>query len=109
MSTFGTALNVLSAILNGMNMISTRRQILVKSEQFGEVIIPVTPSKYQLSSGQKNKVVDITRGGGSGDFRDAQSAHSDLFQLLSPPDPRIPPSLWTTPRALRSWWSTSPR
>lgn len=39
MSTFGTALNVLSAILNGMNMISTRRQILVKSEQFGEVII----------------------------------------------------------------------
>lgn len=63
MSTFGTALNVLSAILNGMNMISTRRQILVKSEQFGEVIIPVTPSKYQLSSGQKNKVVDITRVG----------------------------------------------
>lgn len=63
MSNFGTALNVLSAILNGMNMVSTRRQILVKSEQFGEVIIPVTPAKYQLSSGQKNKVVDITRVG----------------------------------------------
>ena len=63
MSSFGTAINVLSAILNGMNMAGARRQILVKSEQFGEVVIPVTPAKYQLGSGQKNKVVDITRVG----------------------------------------------
>ena len=63
MSTFGTALNVLSAFFNGMNFVNTRRQILVKSEQFGEVIIPVTPEKYQMTGGQKNKVVDITRVG----------------------------------------------
>lgn len=63
MTTFGTALNVLSAFFNGMNFVNTRRQILVKSEQFGEVIIPVTPEKYQMSGGQKNKVVDITRVG----------------------------------------------
>lgn len=63
MTTFGTALNVLSAFFNGMNFVNTRRQILVKSEQFGEVIIPVTPEKYQMTGGQKNKVVDITRVG----------------------------------------------
>lgn len=63
MSTFGTALNVLSAFFNGMNFVNTRRQILVKSEQFGEIIIPVTPEKYQMTGGQKNKVVDITRVG----------------------------------------------
>lgn len=63
MTTFGTALNVLSAFFNGMNFVNTRRQILVKSEQFGEVIIPVTPGKYQMTGGQKNKVVDITRVG----------------------------------------------
>lgn len=63
MTTFGTALNVLSTFFNGMNFVNTRRQILVKSEQFGEVIIPVTPEKYQMTGGQKNKVVDITRVG----------------------------------------------
>ena len=63
MTTFGTALNVLSAFFNGMNFVNTKRQILVKSEQFGEVIIPVTPEKYQMTGGQKNKVVDITRVG----------------------------------------------
>lgn len=63
MTTFGTALNVLSAFFNGMNFVNTRRQILVKSEQFGEIIIPVTPEKYQMTGGQKNKVVDITRVG----------------------------------------------
>ncbi|MCH4095163.1 MAG: hypothetical protein LKE88_00720 [Acidaminococcus provencensis] len=63
MTTFGTALNVLSAFFNEMNFVNTRRQILVKSEQFGEVIIPVTPEKYQMTGGQKNKVVDITRVG----------------------------------------------
>ncbi len=63
MTTFGTALNVLSAFFNGMNFVNTRRQILVKSERFGEVIIPVTPEKYQMTGGQKNKVVDITRVG----------------------------------------------
>ena len=63
MTTFGTALNVLSAFFNGMNFVNTRRQILVKSEQFGEVIIPVTPEKYQMTGGQKNRVVDITRVG----------------------------------------------
>ncbi len=63
MTTLGTALNVLSAFFNGMNFVNTRRQILVKSEQFGEIIIPVTPKKYQMTGGQKNKVVDITRVG----------------------------------------------
>lgn len=63
MTTFGTALNVLSAFFNGMNFVNTRRQILIKSEQFGEIIIPVTPEKYQMTGGQKNKIVDITRVG----------------------------------------------
>lgn len=59
MSTFSTALNVLSAFFDGMNGITGRRTYIIKSDDFGDVVLPVTPAKYELTSGQKNKVPDI--------------------------------------------------
>lgn len=50
----GTLLNVASLTLGGVGS----RQVIVSGED-GKVILPVTPKKYSVKSGQMNKVVSV--------------------------------------------------
>lgn len=56
-----TLINVLSAIFSAGGG-SLKRQIIIEGST-GSLTIPVTPSKYEIGDGQKNKVVDITQVG----------------------------------------------
>lgn len=61
MASLGNTIQVLSAIFsNGGN--SLRRRIIITGPT-GSLTIPVTPAKYTVGDGQKNKVVDITQVG----------------------------------------------
>lgn len=61
MGTLGNTIQVLSAIFSSGG-VSGRRQIIIEGPT-GRLVIPVTPAKYIVGDGQKNKVVDITQVG----------------------------------------------
>lgn len=51
----GTLLNVVSLFFGGTG---SKRQFIISSDD-GKVILPVTPKKYSVKSGQMNKVVSV--------------------------------------------------
>lgn len=61
LGTLGNTIQVLSAIFSSGG-VSGRRQIIIEGPT-GRLTIPVTPAKYTVGDGQKNKVVDITQVG----------------------------------------------
>ena len=61
LGTLGNTIQVLSAIFSSGG-VSGRRQIIIEGPT-GRLVIPVTPAKYTVGDGQKNKVVDITQVG----------------------------------------------
>lgn len=57
----GNTMEILSAIFSSGGS-SVRRQVILEGPT-GKLVIPVTPAKYSIGDGQKNKVVDITQVG----------------------------------------------
>ena len=57
----GNTIEVLSAIFSAGGS-SAHRQIILEGTT-GKLILPVTPAKYTVGDGQKNKVVDIKANG----------------------------------------------
>lgn len=57
----GNTIEILSAIFSSGGS-SVRRQVILEGPT-GKLVIPVTPAKYSIGDGQKNKVVDITQVG----------------------------------------------
>ena len=58
----GNTIQVLSAIFSNGGGAGLKREIIIEGPT-GKLILPVTPAKYTVGDGQKNKVVDITQVG----------------------------------------------
>ncbi|WP_301859943.1 hypothetical protein [uncultured Megasphaera sp.] len=59
LGTLGNALDILSSVF-AMGGGTLHRQVILQG-QLDSLVLPVTPREYTVTSGQKNKVVDITQ------------------------------------------------
>ena len=82
----GNTIEILSAIFSSGGS-SVRRQVILEGPT-GKLVIPVTPAKYSIGDGQKNKVVDITKSGKHWYLECRKLAHY-LFQAFSHRHPMI--------------------